>query len=89
MFISTFTHKSKKVIGISLGFIVVSYFIQVLSTLSESIEFFKYLSVFTLADIRNVIMDVRINPYMIVISMLLSITFLWVSLYHYNKKELV
>lgn len=89
MFLSTFTHKTKKMLGISLGIVLVSYVFQMLSTMAETTEFLKYFSVFTLADIRNVIVDISINPIMVVISICLSILFFVLTIVRYNKKELV
>lgn len=89
MFLSTFTHKTKKMLGISLGIVLISYVLQVLSSLAETTEFLKYFSAFTLADIRNVITEVAINPTMVLISIGLSILFLGLTLFRYNKKELV
>lgn len=89
MFISTFTHKTKKMIGISLGIVFISYIIQILSTISESVEFLKYISIFTLADIRNVVVNVSIDPIIGIISLGLSILFLLLTLLRYNKKELL
>lgn len=89
MFLSTFTNKTKKMLGISLGIVLISYVLQTLSTIAETTEFLKYLSVFTLADIRNVILDISINPIMIVISLSLSILFLALTIINYNKKELI
>ena len=89
MFLSTFTHKTKKMLGISLGIVLISYVLQVLSSLAETTEFLKYFSAFTLADIRNVIMDISINPLLILISIGLSVMFLGLTIIRYNKKELV
>ena len=89
MFISTFTHKNKKILGITLGIVFVSYVFQTLSTMSSSVEFLKYFSVFTLADIRNVIINVSINPAMVIVSFLLSTLFASLTLFNYNKKELL
>lgn len=89
LFLSTFTHKTKKMIGVSLGFVMISYIINIFSNLAESTEFLKYFSVFTLADIRNVILNIRINPIMIIISLLISVVFLILTLINYNKKELI
>ena len=89
LFLSTFTHKTKKMIGVSLGFVMISYIINIFSNLAESTEFLKYFSVFTLADIRNVILNIRINPIMILISLLISVVFLILTLINYNKKELI
>ena len=46
-------------------------------------------SIVILADIRNVIVDVAINPYMVAIALILSVIFMFLTLVRYNKKELV
>lgn len=89
LFISTFMHKTKKTLGISLGIVFISYFLQIISELSTTTEFLKYASIFTLADIRNVIMDISINPLMVSITIILSILFITLTLIHYEQKELV
>lgn len=89
LFISTFTNKTKKTLGISLGIVFISYFLQIISEISDKTEFLKYLSVFTLSDIRNVIIEVKVNPYMVITSMILSVTFIVLTIIRYNKKELV
>ena len=89
MFIATFTNKQKKMIGISLGIVFISYILNTLSTLSSNVEFLKYFSIFTLADIRNIITNNVINPIIIIISIIISLIFLVLTIVKYNKKELV
>lgn len=89
LFLSTFTHKTKNTIGLSLGIVFVSYFLNVISELSKETEVLKYVSVFTLADIRNVIIDVKINPYLVIVAFGLAILFIGLTVVRYNKKELV
>ena len=89
LFISTFFHKTKKTFGISIGVVFASYFLNILSELSETTEFLKYFSIFTLADIRNVITNNVINPIIIIISIIISLIFLILTIVKYNKKELV
>ena len=89
LFISTFTNKTKKMLGISLGLVLLSYVLNTLSSLSENIEFLKYFSVFTLADIRNIILNNSIDVKMIIISFCISIVFLSFTAFRYKKKELV
>lgn len=89
MFLSTFTHKTKKMLGISLGIVLISYVLQILSEMADVTEFLKYFSVFTLADIRHVIVNIAINPVMILLSSGLSIIFLILTIIKYNKKELI
>lgn len=89
LFLSTFTHKTKKTIGISLGIVFASYFLNIISEMGESTEFLKHISIFTLADIRNVIINVSINPLMIVLTIGITAIFMILTTIRYEKKELV
>lgn len=89
LFLSTFTHKTKKTLGISLGIVFASYFLKIISEMGESTEFLKYISVFTLADIRDVIVNVSINPLMVVLSVGIVAVLIIFTMIHYERKELV
>lgn len=88
MFVSTFFKKTSKIFGLSIGVAFVSYILNVMSDMNESIESLKYLSVYTLADIRNVITEVQIKPICVVLSIVISALMLLLTLYRYEKKEL-
>ena len=89
LFLSTFTHKTKKMFGISLGIVFASYFLNIIAEMGESTEFLKYISIFTLSDIRNVIMNVSINPIMVLLAIIITFIFVTLTIIHYEKKELV
>lgn len=89
LFLSTFTHKTKKTLGVSLGIVFASYFLQIISEMSENTEFFKYMSVFTLADIRNVIVEGKIDLVIGVIAVAIAIGFMALAKVRYERKELV
>ena len=89
LFLSTFTHKTKKTLGISLGIVFVSYFLNIISEMAESTKFLKYISIFTLADIRNVILNASINPLLIVLTVVITVIFMILTIIHYEKKELI
>ena len=89
LFISMFMHKTKSSIGISLGIVFVSYFLQIISGLSDVTKSFKYFTVYTLSDIRNVILNVNIDPIMIILSLLMTILFIIGTYIKYEKKELL
>lgn len=89
LFISTFLHKTKKTIGISLGLVFVFYILSVLSELSDKVEFLKYFSIYTLADTRNIMANVNINPFYILFSFVITFIFLFGSYIRYEKKELI
>ena len=89
LFLSTFFHNTKKSIAISLGLVFVFYILTTLSELSDKVEYLKYFSIYTLADTRNVMADVAINPWMVIISMILTVFLIGLSYIHYQRKELV
>ena len=89
LFISTFFSKTKKTIGISLGMVFIFYLLNVLSELSSNVEFIKYFSIYTLADVRNVILNNAINPVNIIFSILITTTFIAGTYIRYNAKELL
>lgn len=89
MFLATFFKKTKRMIGLSLGIVFISYIFQVLSSISENVSFLKYFSIFSLADTRNIIINASINPVLILISFVLIIIFIYFTLVRYNKKELI
>ena len=89
LFISTFMQKTKKTVGISLGLVFLFYILSVLAELSDKVEFLKYFTVYTLADTRNVISKVEINPTFVIISLIITIIFITGSYIRYNKKELI
>ena len=76
------------IVSLVIGWIL-SYILQVISSMTESVEFLKYFSIFTLADIRNVITNIKINPIMPILSLVLSLVLFVLILLRYNKKELV
>ena len=89
LFISLFLHKTGQIIGISLGITLAFYLLSILSELSSNVEFLKYFSLYTLADVRNVITDVKLNIWIILISLVLTGGLVALSYVIYDKKELL
>ena len=89
LFISTFFQKTKQTFGVSLGLVFISYFLQVLSGIGEKFAFLKLYSVFSLADTRNIIENVNFDYRLALISISLLILFSILSLFRYNRKNLV
>ena len=89
LFISTFLRKTKGTVGISLGLVFIFYIFNVFSELSKNVEFLKYFSIYTLADTRNIIEKIAINPVLVIISVAITIVFISFTYIRYNKKELV
>ena len=89
LFLSTFTHKTKNMLGISLGIVFISYFLQIVSNIAEQVEFLKYVSIFTLADTRNIIINGTIDNNIIIVSAIISLVLLICTYINYNRKELI
>ncbi|MDO5568794.1 MAG: ABC transporter permease subunit [bacterium] len=89
LYLSTYSHKTNKTLVLSLGLVFISYFLQILSELSNETEVLKYFSIFTLTDIRNIIITGTINPIMIIISLIISVGLGVATVIHYNNKELI
>ena len=89
LFVSMYTHKTKKMLGFSLAIVFISYILTTVSSLSESVEFLKYVSVFTLCDIRNVILNSRLDYVLILMTIVISSVLYILSRIKYNKKEML
>ena len=89
LFISTFFHKTKKTLGISLGLVFLFYILNILSELSSNVEFLQYFSIHTLADNRNVITNCTINPVVVIVSIIITSIFIIGTYIRYDKKELI
>ena len=75
--------------SLSLGVVFGSYILNIVAGLSDKTEVVKYITPYTLADVRNVIQDVKINPAMIVVTFVLFAIMAAGTFIHYDKKELV
>ena len=89
LFIATFMHKTRKTVAMSLGIVFLFYIINIISQISDKVEFIKYFSVYTLADTRNVMTNSSINLVNVVISLGITMVLIALSFARYNKKELV
>lgn len=89
LFVSTFTHKTKNTLGLSLGIVFISFTFNAISGIDNSVAWLKYISVFALADIRNVILNIEINPIMVIISFLITFILILLSIINYKRKNLV
>ena len=69
--------------------VFIFYIISILSEISSKVEFLKYFTIYTLADTRNVMMDMKINLNYIMISILITVIFIIGTYYRYQKKELI
>ena len=61
MYISVFISKPRKVLSIGMGLVFGSYLIQIISMLSEKLEFVKYISIFEYIDSSPIVNNHEVN----------------------------
>lgn len=89
LWFSTYQKKTKKMWTIAIGFVFLSYILQMLATLSDKVSFLKYLSVFELASARDIITNGSLSWAVVGIAFLVMIIAISGTYLHYNRKELL
>lgn len=88
LLISVFIVKAKSVYPVSIGFVLVMYFISIMSSISEKLTNLKYLTPFKYVDSPDIIINERIEPIYLLI-MLSIITISLVATYvFYDRKNI-
>ena len=87
LFISLYMKKTNASIGVNLGLVFMFYIMNVVSMLSDKIEFLKYFSPFYYIDARDILMNGHPEISNCVMISILSIGFMVLSYYVYDKKE--
>ncbi len=88
LFISTYYNKTKKMMGISLGLVLGTYFIQTISMMSDKIDFLKYISPFEYFNARFILVNNHMNIGYLILSLIIILLSIIGIYYNYNKKEL-
>ncbi len=89
MLVSTFLHKTKNATSLAFALVFISYFLQIVSLLSDKVKFLKYLSFFTLSEARTIILNGRVDYINILIAIVISLICSFFIFYKYKRKELV
>ena len=88
LFLSTFFTKTKKVLGISIGLVFISYFLQMMGNISHSVETLKFMSIFELQASRYIILNNNINVIGLIIGIILMVVLTFLTTKKYNKKSI-
>ena len=82
-----FFKKTNKSLSISIGLVFVFYLIDILTKLSDKLEWLKYLTPITLADTRSLISNNEFDIMYVFITIIICIFISGLSILLYNKKE--
>lgn len=86
--VSVFINKSKKITPISLGIVMVSFFLGMLSEITDKLEFLKYISPFKYFEVKNIIPSNEIELKYIVIMLGINIICISLAYIIYDKKDI-
>ncbi len=87
MYVSTFFRKTKTSMSIGIGITFLSYFFQVIGSLSDKVKVFKYFSVFELTTVRQIVNKNSISIIScLIFALILIISYALINI-NYNKKK--
>jgi len=75
-------------IGIGLGVAVTMYFLNLISNITESAEFLKYITPFGYANGTDIVTEVTLDGILILIGMVYAIVGIVVAYWKYTKKDI-
>ncbi len=87
LFVSMFFKKTNITLPISIGLVFIFYLLDILTKLSDQLEWLKYLTPITLSDTRNIISNNEFNILYIFITIIICLILSILSIRLYNKKE--
>ncbi|MBN2540732.1 MAG: ABC transporter permease [Bacilli bacterium] len=88
MFIGVFMTKSRSVMSTSLGLVMGLYFVEIIATVTNKLDFLKYFSPYEYVNAVSVVKDHSIKPLYLLIMlgvMLISAVGTW---FFYNRKDI-
>ncbi len=87
--LSTMMRKTRNASSFALGLVFVTYFMSMMSSISDDLSFLKYVSPFKYVDAAPIINELQIDPlYMVLMIVIISVSI--VSAYAiYRKKDIV
>lgn len=86
--LSTIMNKTRNIVSVSLGIVLTSYFLHVMSGLTDKLENLKYLSFFRYVDAADIITEVKIEPLYLVIMLIVIVVSFVSSFVVYQRKDI-
>ncbi len=89
LIISVFMVKARVNIPIGVGIVLGLYFIGIIATISEKVEFLKFLTPFKYVDGADIITNGTIEPFYIFLMAVITLSCTFITHIIYNKKDIV
>jgi len=86
--VSVFVTNSKTILSVSVGIVLVTYFLSIASTLSDKLGFLKYLSPFKYVDAVDILTSARIDPVYLAVMAGIFAAAVMLTFVFYNRKNI-
>ena len=87
LFISTFMKKTKKSMSLGIAIVFVSYFMQIIGGMGESVKVIKDISLFEFVSSRYIILNNTVDMKYVIIGLVIIAISTFGTYVRYNKKE--
>ncbi len=86
--LSLFFTRRKSAYSVGIGLVLLIYFLNIMASLAEKVQFFRYLSPFYYMDAADIIVDGRINPLHIIILLVFSALAVGATYLLYKRRDI-
>jgi len=86
--ISVYSSKTKTNISIGLGLVFLGYFLSLVVSLKEELNFFKYITPFSYFNTEDLVINMKIEIPYLFITVILCIGSIAVTFFHYKRKDI-
>lgn len=86
--ISAFSSKTRTNISLGLGLVFIGYFLSLMATLIERLNFLKYLTPFSYYNTEDLVINMKIEIPYLIITLVLSMICIAITYYGYTKRIL-
>lgn len=86
--ISAFSSKTRTNISLGLGLVFIGYFLSLMATLIERLNFLKYLTPFSYYNTEDLVINMKIEIPYLIITLVLSMICIAITYYGYTKKDI-
>lgn len=89
LLLSVVVRKTRSILPLALGIVLVSYFLGIAAALSEKLDFLKYFSPFKYADAIDIITNQRIEPLYLVLMLAINAAAVLLTYSIYRRKDIL
>ncbi|MFD2671052.1 ABC transporter permease subunit [Marinicrinis sediminis] len=86
--LSSFMRKSRTITAVSLGLVLISYFLSIVSGMTEQLEGLKYLSLFKYVDAADIIKESALSPLYAFLMLVVIAASIGLTYSTYRKKDI-